>query len=71
LNLDKIRIIVNGKGREIGDSTNVSNLLDDLGLNHERVVIELNEKILAKELFSATALTTGDSVEIIQFVPGG
>lgn len=71
MNLGKIRIIVNGEGREIGDSTNVSNLLDDLGLNHERVVVELNEKILAKELFSATSLTTGDSVEIIQFVPGG
>lgn len=40
-------------------------------INTERIVIELNEEILKKELYEKTMLKENDVLEIITFVAGG
>ena len=60
-------------GNEISneDIHTISELLQIFGLNENRVVIELNGKIVIKEEFSKVNLNETDSVEVISFVGGG
>ena len=60
-------------GKEIGYKGNESivALLNNLKVKEERVVIELNGTIIAKEDFSKVNLQEDDTVEVISFVGGG
>ena len=49
----------------------LSNLLDQLELDPQRVVIERNRQIVPRNQFPAMTLEDGDTVEILQFVGGG
>ncbi len=50
---------------------NVAALMVRLGLNAQKVAIELNLAIVPRSLYEATALQEGDQVEIVQFIGGG
>lgn len=62
---------VNGNEISNEDIHTISELLQIFGLNKNRVVIELNGKIVIKEEFSKVNLNETDSVEVISFVGGG
>lgn len=62
---------VNGSEISNEDIHTISELLQIFGLNENRVVIELNGKIVIKEEFSKVNLNETDSVEVISFVGGG
>lgn len=62
---------VNGNEISNEDIHTISELLQSFGLNENRVVIELNGKIVIKEEFSKVNLNETDSVEVISFVGGG
>ena len=62
---------VNGNEIRNEDIHTISELLQIFGLNENRVVIELNGKIVIKEEFSKVNLNETDSVEVISFVGGG
>lgn len=62
---------VNGNEISNEDIHTISELLKIFGLNENRVVIELNGKIVIKEEFSKVNLNETDSVEVISFVGGG
>ena len=62
---------VNGNEISNEDIHTISELLQIFGLNENRVVIELNGKIVIKEEFSKVNLNETDSVEVISFVGGG
>ena len=63
---------VNGQARTLlGDGTTVSQLLQELQVQPERVVVELNLTILKRAQHPTTFLKDGDTVEIVQFVGGG
>lgn len=62
---------VNGNKISNEDIHTISELLQIFGLNENRVVIELNGKIVIKEEFSKVNLNETDSVEVISFVGGG
>ena len=66
-----MKIQLNGESKTISEKTTVHNLLEEHKLQPERVVVELNKEILNKNDFITTFLSEGDSVEVIQFVPGG
>ena len=46
-------------------------LLKQLGINQATVVAEINGKIIAREDFSQTQLTSGQKIELVRFVGGG
>jgi len=68
---DDVNIKVNGDARQVDDGCTVAMLLMVLGVSDDRVAVERNLDIIAKERFADTALADGDTVEIIQFVGGG
>ncbi|SHI47153.1 sulfur carrier protein [Malonomonas rubra DSM 5091] len=65
-----MQLKINGQNREFDHQLSISGLLQQLQLAPERVVIELNTKILTAEAHE-TLLNDGDTLEIIQFVGGG
>lgn len=61
---------INGRERDIA-ANDVAALLLELGLDPQRVAVELNRAIVLQANFSQTPLAAGDSIEIVQFVGGG
>ena len=66
-----MRIIVNGEAREVAEGQSVASLLADLGIQAERVAVELNLTIVDRQTFTGTLLRDGDRVEVIGFIGGG
>jgi len=64
-------IYVNGEQQEYEADFSVQQLLEAVGVNPDRVVVELNRTILSQSDFSATFLKQSDRLELIQFVAGG
>ena len=64
-------IVVNGKQTEVEEGSGISDLIDSLGLNKERVAVELNRRIVRRADWDSTAIAEGDKVEIVHFVGGG
>ena len=66
-----MQVVVNGESRDVPPQSTVSQLLEQLRVVPERVVVELNLKILKRAEHPASVLQDGDRVEIVQFVGGG
>ncbi len=66
-----MKIHVNGESKTFKEGDTVSDILQSLNIQPEQVAIELNLKILERRDFPATALSEGDSVEILSFFGGG
>lgn len=62
---------VNGKKMDMDQITTISSLLNKLGINEEKVVVELNKEIVIKEEYSKINLQEDDTIEVISFVGGG
>ena len=62
---------INGLDKSIPQSISILELLDFYKINKDRVVIELNKKIIGKDRYSSTTLKERDEVEIVTFVGGG
>ncbi|MCB0344611.1 MAG: sulfur carrier protein ThiS [Bdellovibrionales bacterium] len=63
-------IVLNGEARSIAAGT-VSELLEECKLGGKRVAVELNREIVPRDRYGATAIHSGDSIEIVHFVGGG
>ena len=66
-----MNILVNGESQDVPPQSTVSQLLEQLRVAPERVVVELNLKILKRAEHPASVLKDGDRVEIVHFVGGG
>ena len=66
-----MNLTVNGTAMDFSVPLQVAELLAKLGLDAARVAVELNQEILPRDRFTDTALSEGDSLEIVQFVGGG
>jgi thiamine biosynthesis protein ThiS len=65
-----MQLLVNGEPTTMEGGT-VAELLRLLGIEPERVAVELNREILPKARYGTTALSDGDRIEIVNFVGGG
>jgi len=66
-----LTIVVNGNQTDIPDSSTISDLIKQLGLNAERVAVERNKKIVRRAEWGSTAISEGDRLEVVHFVGGG
>lgn len=64
-------MIVNGKEMSFETEITVDNLLKSLGLDKDKVVVEVNFEIVPKEKYTERILNEEDKVEIVSFVGGG
>ncbi|MDD2308037.1 MAG: sulfur carrier protein ThiS [Desulfuromonadaceae bacterium] len=66
-----MQIVLNGERMDAVGCSTVGSLLQQLGINRERVAIELNADIVPKAEYEKQLLSDGDKIEIVQFVGGG
>jgi len=66
-----MNIKLNGDEKEVPDNITVFGLLEILGIQHQRVAVELNEAIVKKDTYGATMINDGDELEVVSFMGGG
>lgn len=66
-----MRIIVNGIEHNSINAKTISELLKELGIDNQRIAVEVNREIVRKALYREFYLKDGDVVEIVNFVGGG
>ena len=64
-------VTINGNQTTLSTDLTVAEYLEQNNYPTNRIVVELNEEILPKYLYSETRLKDGDSMEIVTFVGGG
>jgi thiamine biosynthesis protein ThiS len=64
-------VIVNGEAKDCPDGASLAQFIEHLQLKGDRVAVELNRKIAARNKWAETALHEGDRLEIVHFVGGG
>ena len=66
-----MELIINGEQRQLPEGLTAAALLEQLGVQAERVVVEVNLGILKRAQLAETILNAGDQVEIVRLVGGG
>ncbi len=69
-----MELIINGQARELeglGEGSTVADLVAALGMQADRVALERNGEIVAREGWAGTRVEGGDRLEIVHFVGGG
>jgi thiamine biosynthesis protein ThiS len=66
-----LTIRLNGEPHEIDGPLSVSALLETLGIDARRVAVEHNLVVVKRNAYSATVISDGDEVELVNFVGGG
>lgn len=64
-------IVVNGERKECADGLSLAEFVACLGLKADRVAVELNREIAARNRWNEMPLHEGDRLEIVHFVGGG
>tara|TARA_B100000035_G_scaffold248465_1_gene217222 strand:- start:434 stop:652 length:219 start_codon:yes stop_codon:yes gene_type:complete len=67
----KIKIILNGKNKNILKGYKLFDLISELDLPLKKVAIELNREIVDKKKIKSIKLNDKDSIEIVHFIGGG
>jgi sulfur carrier protein len=66
-----MRLVVNGKPREVEGPLTLSGYLAALGLHERMIVVERNGEIVRREQYAETHLQPDDTLEIVQMMAGG
>ena len=69
--MSELHIVVNGEPRRVPGPATISDLLRQLDLDPRTVVVELNRQIVRRPRLKETALSEGDTIELVHFVGGG
>jgi thiamine biosynthesis protein ThiS len=67
----RIEVVVNGEKRGIPAGLNIRQMLVHLGLDPQRVAVELNRAIVGKANWDAMSVEADAKIEIVEFVGGG
>ena len=65
-----MNLTINGEPRQVAART-VLALLEELGLQPARTVVEQNAVIVQRDLYGDTPLGEGDVLELVRIVGGG
>jgi thiamine biosynthesis protein ThiS len=66
-----MELFINGNTREFSEPLSLLSLIQQLGMKPDRVAVEVNRDVVAREDWEKTNLTEGDRLEIVHFVGGG
>jgi sulfur carrier protein len=70
-NFELYEISVNGEPKRVPAKRSVADLLVHLGLDPERVAVELNKHIVRKRDWGRTVVPERAQLEVVEFVGGG
>lgn len=66
-----MKIQLNGEPREVGDSTSIADLLEELELDNRYLAVERNKELVPRANHQQTVLAEGDQLEVVTLVGGG
>ncbi|HEX7043070.1 MAG TPA: sulfur carrier protein ThiS [Burkholderiales bacterium] len=66
-----MHILLNGEEKTLPGSVTVTELLEQLGMAHRRVAVEVNREIVPRSRHAEHRLQPGDRVEVVFAVGGG
>ena len=66
-----MRIQLNGEYREVAASATLAALIASLGMQADRIAVELNGDIVQRGRWAETPVRDGDKLEVVHFVGGG
>ena len=66
-----MHVFINGDEKTFDGPLSLVELIEQLGMNGDRVAVELNREIVARAQWAETQLKDGDRLEIVHFVGGG
>ncbi|MFH0838561.1 MAG: sulfur carrier protein ThiS [Candidatus Omnitrophota bacterium] len=66
-----ITVHINGEKRKFKKTTTIDEILKSLKIDKRLVVVEVNYKVIKKEMLHKVFIKDKDSIEIVQFVGGG
>lgn len=66
-----MKLQVNGEEQDFPAALTLAALIERLGMRADRVAVERNREIVARDQWLATELREGDRLEIVHFVGGG
>lgn len=64
-------LTINGESRDFPEGLTLAKLVAQLGMKTDRIAVELNLEIVARDQWESTQLKDGDRLEIVHFVGGG
>ncbi|NDC82263.1 sulfur carrier protein ThiS [bacterium] len=65
-------LTVNGRLQEFpGDDLTISSVVASIGIVSKGLIAEVNGQLFRADDFNSTRVSTGDRVELIQFMGGG
>lgn len=65
-----MRVVVNGKKRDIKSST-ILELLNELNLSNKVMAVAINMEVIKKDEWKDFLIKESDKIELVQFVGGG
>ena len=68
---EQITLTLNGREQRVKQGTSLLALVESLGVDAGRVVVERNLEIVPAQDLDKTAVCAGDRIEVIYFVGGG
>ena len=66
-----MHLLVNGEPKDCAELTTLEQFIEHLGMQGDRVAVELNREIVPRAQWLETQLRDGDRLEIVHFVGGG
>jgi len=66
-----MQILLNGKAMSVAENTTAAKLVEQMGLNNQRMAMEVNRNILPRSEYENYIIRQNDSVEIVQAIGGG
>ncbi|MBI4890073.1 MAG: sulfur carrier protein ThiS [Acidobacteria bacterium] len=66
-----ISITINGEERAVPSGLNIRSLIAHLGLDVERVAVEMDRKLVRKGEWEGVEVKEGAMLEVVTFVGGG
>lgn len=66
-----MRVRVNGKDRDLPESTNLREYVASLGVNMTTIAVAVNGEVVKRDRLAFVELAEGDRVEIVRAVGGG
>ena len=66
-----LSVRVNGEHRRVAGGMSVAEMVNQLGLDPQRVAVERNLEVIPRSTLSQVCVEDGDDFEIVHFVGGG
>ncbi|CAN5463402.1 MAG: sulfur carrier protein ThiS [Pyrinomonadaceae bacterium] len=66
-----MKVLINGKVKEIPEGLNLDQLLRHFSLPSQRIAIEMNTSVVRRKDWEDVIVNDSDKIEIIHFVGGG